>query len=127
MVPYHLIGAVSLESAVLGQYAAFVRERHPDAPTPGFYRAEKLFEDARRFREQMGDEKFFALLGGDAQGDGGGWGALDAAWDDQSFEEAQDAPPDSEERSRLVGDLVDGPPVPEHGRLLRLAGFFRAT
>src|SRR5919197_110358 len=32
VVPYHMIGAVSLESAVLGQYADYVRRRHPEAP-----------------------------------------------------------------------------------------------
>jgi hypothetical protein len=37
---------VSLEAAVFGQYARYVRERHPDAPTPGFYRADQLFADA---------------------------------------------------------------------------------
>src|SRR5690606_1669568 len=42
VVPNHLIGAINLESAIFGQYAEYVRRLHPDAPTPGFYRAEKL-------------------------------------------------------------------------------------
>ena len=33
---------------------------HPEAPTPGFYRAERLFDDARRLRATMGDAAFFA-------------------------------------------------------------------
>ena len=106
-VPYHLIGASSLESAILGQYAAFVRARHPEAPTPGFYRAEKIFDDARRLREQMGDATFFEKLGGEATATDSGWGALDAAWDAEGFEAALTAEPGSEERARLVGDLVD--------------------
>ncbi|MGI9181610.1 MAG: DUF6079 family protein [Longimicrobiaceae bacterium] len=106
VVPYHLIGATSLESAVLGQYADYVRKLHPEAPTPGFYRAEKLFEDARRLRERMGDAQFFAQLGQHEGGDEG-WGALDSAWDAASFEAALAAPPGTEERARLVGDLVD--------------------
>lgn len=106
VVPYHLIGAVNLESALFGQYARHVRELHPDAPTPGFYRAEKLFEDARRLRRWMRDERFFAELGG-ARDEDSGWGALDAAWDAESFEAALASPPGSEERARLVGDLVD--------------------
>jgi hypothetical protein len=113
VVPYHLIGATSLESAVLGQYADHVRRLHPDAPTPGFYRAERIFEDARRLRATMGDAAFFQKLGegrgggGDGGGDNGGWGALDAAWDAASFEAALTAPPGSEDRARLIGDLVD--------------------
>jgi len=47
VVPFHMIGATSMESAILGGYAAFVRQRHPDAPTPGFYRSQSLIEDAR--------------------------------------------------------------------------------
>lgn len=108
VVPYHLIGAVSLESAVLGQYAEYVRALHPDAPTPGFYRAERLFDDARRLRAQMGDERFFETLSeGAGSASSGGWGAFDASWDAGTFEAALDAAPGSEERARLVGDLVD--------------------
>jgi hypothetical protein len=33
LVPYHMIGARSMESAILGGYAEFVRKRHPDAPS----------------------------------------------------------------------------------------------
>jgi hypothetical protein len=106
VVPYHLIGATSLESAILGGYARHVRSLHPEAPTPGFYSAERLFEDARRYRSQLGDPKFFEALRGDSGGDGG-WGALSAGWDAASFEAALVAPPGSGDRSRLVGDLVD--------------------
>jgi hypothetical protein len=106
VVPYHLIGATSLESAVLGQYAAFVRRMHPRAPTPGFYRAERLFEDAQRLRQRMGDEPFFRELGARSGGDDA-WGALDASWDASAFDNAIEEPPGSEERARLVGDLVD--------------------
>ncbi len=116
VVPYHLIGATSLEAAILGGYARFVRERHPEAPTPGFYRAETLFADARNLRATMGDAAFFEALGGEAKD--AGWGKLDGAWDAESFEAAMAAPPKpedpslplppgSEERTRLVGDLVD--------------------
>ena len=64
VVPYHMIGATSLESVVLGHYTDYVRTLHPEAPTPGFYRAESLFEDAQRLRATMGDAAFFAPLGG---------------------------------------------------------------
>ena len=44
LVPYHMIGARDMESAILGQYAEFVRKKHPEAPVPGFYLAEGLFK-----------------------------------------------------------------------------------
>lgn len=62
MVPYHMIGAVEVESAILGGYARHVRSLHPDAPVPGFYMGEQLFADANSFRATMGDEVFFSRL-----------------------------------------------------------------
>lgn len=107
LVPYHMIGARDMESAILGQYAEFVRQKHPQAPVPGFYLAEGLFKDARELRAQMGDEPFFAKLNAGAGGDGGGgWGEFDSGWDAVSFEAAMLEPPNGEERSRLVGDLI---------------------
>jgi hypothetical protein len=35
MVPFHMIGARDVESAILGGYAEHVRRLHPEAPTPG--------------------------------------------------------------------------------------------
>lgn len=113
VVPYHMIGATGMESAIFGQYARFVRDLHPGAPTPGFYRADEIFADARRLREKLGDEKFFAQLGtSDAQDDAedadDGWGSVASdAWDAASFEAATTAAPESEDRIRLVGDLID--------------------
>lgn len=109
LVPYHMVGARDMESAVLGQYAEFVRKLHPTAPVPGFYLAEGLFKDASELRSRMGDESFFAKLneGASKQGeDGGGWGAFDSGWDAASFEAAMLEAPKGEERSRLVGDLI---------------------
>jgi hypothetical protein len=108
LVPYHLIGARDMESAILGQYAAFVRQQHPDAPIPGFYLAEGLFRDARRLREDMGDAAFFAKLNAGARpgGGAGGWGDLETGWEATAFEAALLEPPHGEERARLVGDLI---------------------
>jgi hypothetical protein len=47
LVPYHLIGATSLESAILGQYVEHVRKLHPEAPVPAVFAAESLLR-ARR-------------------------------------------------------------------------------
>jgi hypothetical protein len=107
LVPYHMIGARDMESAILGQYAEFVRKKHPDAPVPGFYLAEGMFKDARDLRERMGDDAFFAKLNEGASGGGdGGWGAFESGWDAVSFEAAMLEQPNGEERARLVGDLI---------------------
>lgn len=108
LVPYHMIGARDMESAILGQYADFVRKKHPEAPVPGFYLAEGLFKDARDLRAQIGDVPFFSKLNeGAAAGAGsGGWGSFDSGWDAASFEAAMLEPPHGEERSRLVGELI---------------------
>ena len=109
LVPYHMIGAKDMESAILGQYAEFVRKLHPNAPVPGFYLAEGLFSDAQRMREQMGEAAFFAHLNNAPPGevaDGGGWGDMEAGWDAARFEAATLEAPNGEERARLVGDLI---------------------
>ena len=108
LVPYHMIGARSMESAILGGYADFVRERHPEAPIPGFYLSEKLFEDASRLRKRMGDEAFFAELnsGMEATSDESGWGELSGGWDAKSFEAAMLEPPSGDDRVDLVGALI---------------------
>lgn len=106
VVPYHMIGATSMEAAILGHYADYIRKVHPTAPTPGFYRADALFEDARRLRAKMGDEAFFSQLGSSGEG-GDGWGSIGAGWDAAGFDLALSAPPGSEDRTRLVGDLID--------------------
>ena len=113
VVPYHLIGATSMESAILGRYAEHVRAAHPGAPTPGFYQADRLFEDARSLRANMGDDAFFRVLnekvgtGANGSDGGGGWGALGSGWDAAGFDAVLDAPPLDDERLRLVGDLID--------------------
>ncbi len=106
LLPYHMIGARDMESAILGQYADYVRKKHPEAPVPGFYLAEGLFKDAKELRERMGDEPFFAQLNKGSGARGGGWGEFDSGWDAAGFEAAMLEPPHGEERSRLVGDLI---------------------
>jgi hypothetical protein len=107
MVPYHMIGAVSMESAILGGYVNHVRKVHPEAGTPGVYLSLKLFENARSLRSQMGDESFFIALNKDKQGDDDDWGDMDASWDGASFDESMAAPPTDPQHIALVGDLVD--------------------
>ena len=105
MVPFHMIGAESVENAVLGGYADYVRRVHPEARVPGFYLGERLFDDARAQRAHYGDDAFFARLNNRGQAESG-WGDLEGAWDAGSFEAAMLEPPNGEQRQTLVGDLV---------------------
>jgi len=108
LVPYHMIGARDMESAILGGYAEHVRKVHPGCVTPAVYRSAALLADANRLREKFGDAQFFASLnsGKAAQGGTEGWGEITEHWDAASFEKAAKVP-DSPEHRRLVGDLVD--------------------
>lgn len=108
LVPYHMIGARNMESAVLGGYVEHVSKVHPDAPLPGVYLADDIFKNAALHREALGDEKFFAQLNGGKKAAGGaGWGKLAQGWTADRFVKAVSAHPTSDERCRLVGDLVE--------------------
>lgn len=102
LVPYHLIGAESLEAAVLGGYVAHVRDQHPEAPLPAVYRAQGLLDDARAIRNRMGIDAFRAELpGGD-----GGWGDVESGWTEEKVERAFAAAPDSAEAQELISSAV---------------------
>jgi hypothetical protein len=105
MVPYHLVGAASMEQAILGGYVAHVRRHHPQASLPAVYIADGLLADAKRLRGQMGDAAFFDLLG--SGGGEEGFGDLAAGWDATSFDAAMAAAPDSEQRHALVSDVIE--------------------
>ncbi|GAA4991782.1 PglY protein [Pseudonocardia tropica] len=115
MVPYHLIGAADLDSALLGGYVATVAERHPDAPPPAVYRSDAMLDDARTLRSNLGDDAFIGLLGAPGtsaadddgldvigEADGGGW---DAAALDAAFA----APQGDQRRRALESALLAGP------------------
>ena len=124
LIPYHMIGARNMESAILGGYVDHVMQLRPDAPLPGVYLADDIFKNAEQHRQALGDEKFFAQLNRSSQSQHppakkatdhagpapqekkAGWGKLAKGWDAARFEAAMEAPPASEERTRLVGDLV---------------------
>lgn len=105
MVPYHMIGAQSMEQAILGGYARYVKQLHPEAPTPAVYLADGLFADADNLRQNMGDPKFFQMLNAGESGDDDGYG-YDVGWDPESYQAAKSAPAGHDDRSRLVSDLV---------------------
>ncbi|WP_020506075.1 DUF6079 family protein [Lamprocystis purpurea] len=108
LVPYHMIGAASIESGVLGGYARYIRKRHPQAPVPGFYMGERLFADAQAMRGHMGDATFFGALNavGGADGSHDGWGDAATGWDAVSFDAVVSGQAGDDDRVRLVGDLV---------------------
>lgn len=134
MVPYHLVGAANLDSALLGGYVKTVRAEHPDAPPPPVYKSDGLLADARSMRESLGDEAFARLLPttgtaapvpasapvtddglapiGSAPDEGGlaPIGSVSATlWTSAELNAAFDAPAGDENRKRLVAALLGGP------------------
>ncbi len=108
---YHLLGAETLEQAVLGHYVAQVGAIHPDAPLPAVYRSEAVLADAERLREQLGDDAFLAGLNGgqpSAAAVGDPWGGVlgEGTWTAASYDAARAAEPSSEARQALVSALV---------------------
>lgn len=69
---YHLLGATSLEQAVLRGYVHQITRLHPEAPLPAVHVSDKLLADAENLRAKMGDDEFLAGLGG-GSGSTGGW------------------------------------------------------
>src|SRR4051812_44868048 len=63
LVPYHMINARSMEPAVRGGYADYVRDHPPGPPWRGISLPAALSAAPRRYRANVGDEKFFGLLG----------------------------------------------------------------
>lgn len=106
LVPFHMIGAESMEQAIFGGYVKHVLRADPDATLPGVYADEPLFQQAEVHRELMGDEPFFAALNAGQAGSGGAWGSLDATWDAPAYEKARNAPAGDAERGRLGGAIV---------------------
>ncbi len=100
LVPFHMLGAKSLEHAIFSQYVKHVQQLHPDALVPAVFLGEKVLEQAEVERQK--DEKaLYAKLGGGA----GDWGALDA-WDRDRYERARGAAPNDPERLALISAVV---------------------
>lgn len=85
LVPYHMIGARNMESAILGGYVDHVTHLHPAAPLPGVYLAEEIFKNAQQLRGRLGDDKFFEDLNRGATQPQKGWGKLAKGWDAGRF------------------------------------------
>ncbi|WP_395109987.1 PglY protein [Actinomadura sp. SCN-SB] len=111
MVPFHLIGATDLGSAILGGYAREVRRLGLSAPP--VYRSDAMLADARTMRERLGDDQFTALLGDvhEAEDEDGlpVIGGAGGGWTPEALDRAFAAPYGDEERTRLETALLDGP------------------
>lgn len=105
---YHLLGATSLEQAVLRGYVEQITRLHPEAPLPAVHVSDKLLADAENLRSKMGDDEFLAGLGGGGGGTGGWGGLLGAGWDLPRYQAALGAGPEDSERRELVSALANG-------------------
>jgi len=105
MVPYHMIGAVTLEDKIFSGYVDWVKEHHPDAPIPALFRSQAILENSSGLREKMGDESFFKALNQGQQSGEAKWGALSGGWTSESYKEVAEDPT-SARHSDLVSDLV---------------------
>ena len=104
---YHLLGADTLEQAVLRGYVDQITRLHPEAALPAVHLSDTLLTDAENLRERMGDEEFLAGLGG-GPGGGDGWGGLLAVgWDMARYRGALSATPEAPERRELVSALAN--------------------
>ena len=103
LVPYHMIGADTVEQRILGGYYDLVTRLRPDKPPAGLFPSDALVENATTLRTKMGDAAFFEALN---EGASGNWGALEGNWDAASFDAAARAGGASSEREQLVTALV---------------------
>ena len=117
MIPYHLVGAADIDSAILGGYVNTVRKQHPDQPTPPVYRSDAMLDDARRQRTFFNDDQRFA----EWLGAGSSMAASDpddlepigagtaSGWSSAELDRAFASPPGDPLRDGLVSALLSGP------------------
>jgi hypothetical protein len=105
LVPYHMIGAKSLEEGVLKGYCDFLTRTQPGASLPPIYQSAALIEQARKERARYGDTGFFEGL--NAGGGRSGWGAIEADWTPERFEAAARAAAHNDEHTALVTRLSE--------------------
>lgn len=108
---YHLIGATSLEEAILRGYVRQIRKAHPDAELPAVHRSDDLLENADLRRQQDGDDRFYTTLSsGRAQASAGfggmGGGSVIGSWDADRYDAARRQAEGHVDRTSLVNDLV---------------------
>ena len=104
LVPYHMIGAKSLEDGVLWGYCDFLKRTQPNVPLPPIYRSAALIDQAKQERSLYGDEAFCRALN-KAGDNADGWGNIEEEWTPGRFEAALRASPETEEHLALVTRL----------------------
>ena len=104
---FHLIGHTgNLESAIFTRYLETVRRLHPKADLPGVFADEKLFSDAQRMLDELGDDKFFAPMNAGKTADDA-WGTIGSVdlWSRERFDHATSSS-DPRIREELFNALV---------------------
>ncbi|MFO0575652.1 MAG: hypothetical protein U1A78_16775 [Polyangia bacterium] len=100
----NMAAARSLDDKVFPEYLQRVQALHPEAPLPGLFADQALFDNAEALRKSIGDALFFAKLN-EGQPAKKGWGKLAEQWTPERFAEAvRSAQP--EVRERLLTALV---------------------
>ena len=105
LVPYHMLGASSLEERVFDGYCRAVQRLHPDAPMPPLFDSDGIVADAENQRRLYGDEAFLKALADDRKDEG--WGDLATTWTLESYQEAIAAPHGDPARQRVVAALIE--------------------
>lgn len=107
---FHLLGAESMEAAILGGYIRQIQQLHPGAPLPAVHHSDGVLADADNRRRAVGDEQFFADLNGDdaSAPDQDAWANVlgSGTWTSASYDAAKAAAPGEANRQRLVTALV---------------------
>jgi len=104
LVPYHMIGAASLDAGILKGYVDFLERTQPGVALPLVHKSAGLIEQARRDRASFGDEAFFKVLN-ESHAAGAGWGRIAAEWTPARFDAAAHAPPKDPDHKALVDRL----------------------
>lgn len=104
---FHMLGAKSMEQAIFDGYLRQIGSLHPTAPKPSLHETDNLFTDADGMRERLGDEKFFAGLGGDGADDEWGEFLGSGAWDAARYDAARNAAAGDADREKLAMALVE--------------------
>ncbi|WP_194814254.1 phage resistance protein [Nocardia sp. XZ_19_385] len=124
LVPYHMLGAKSLEQRVLGGYVEHVRAMDPNVHLPQVYRTDALFDSLAGMRARPGGDDFvLQALNSIYEGaEGDEWGDT-IFWTADKLDTAMAAPESHEPGAAL--DLVE-PKTPQELRA-KLVGDASAT
>lgn len=101
---FHMIGQTSIEGAIFAGYLQHVKAKHPEAPLPGLFADEGLFDNSERIRGSLGDDAFFAPMNQGSRADAG-WGDAGDRWDRERFTAAMKSS-DPDVRAQLFTALV---------------------